>query len=90
MNGRENVNMDNHDILNKLRKEIESCFRTAATEHEEGKDVEEGIQFRSAEVLIEAYNALIKLYYLPEYVERYSMENVEEEYRMYCLNKVLH
>lgn len=76
--------MDDH-MLDRIASEIELCFRCA--ELEEGESIEDSLDYKAAAVLIDTYNALVKLYYYPEWHERYSKGSVAEEYKLYIETK---
>lgn len=78
--------MDDH-MLDRIAEDINICFQCAELELGENEDIKENNQYKAAAVLIKAYNALAKLYYIPEYAKRYSKGNVNKEYKLYLDNK---
>ena len=75
--------MDDH-MLGRIYEEIKTCFVCAELE----KDVlmEETLDWKSAKVLIKAYNSLVKLYYKEEYVKENLLGSVAIEYKKYKEN----
>ena len=73
-------------MLDRLREEIKLCFVCAEVEDTatDGKyDVFSSNQFKAAAVLIRAYNALVRLYFMPEYVDEYLLGSVEQVYKLH-------
>lgn len=84
--------MDDH-MLDRIREEIELCFMCATSYSKEGEYLNadgspvkptDTIDYKSAEVLITAYNQMVKLYYKKEHVKDYSYKSVATEYKAYC------
>lgn len=80
--------MDDH-MLDRLYEEIKLCFMCAESELQEGELLEESKQWKAAKALIKAYNSLVRLYYLPEYVKESLLRSVVIEYRKYKNGGVL-
>lgn len=80
--------MDDH-MLDRIENDIELCLMLVSDEEkrsiESGYEfnIKEDLNYKAVSVLISAYNKLVKLYYLPEYVERYSIERVDIAYKNY-------
>lgn len=75
--------MDSH-MMDRLREEIELCFMIARMEEEKGEALKETLDYKTAIILISAYNKIAKIYYLPEYVKENLYKNVAIEYKTYC------
>lgn len=76
--------MDDH-MLDRIREDIDLCFFLIKSEEEREKEfnIKEDLNYKAAGVLISAYNKLVKMYYLPEYIETYSMDRVDIAYKTY-------
>lgn len=80
--------MDDH-MIDRIENDIDLCFMLVNDEEKralkEGCEfnIKEDLNYKAASVLISAHNKLVKMYYLPEYAERYSMERVDIAYKYY-------
>lgn len=76
--------MDDH-MLDRIKEDIDLCFFLIKLEEERGNEfnIKEDLNYKAASVLISAYNKLVKMYYLPEYIETYSMDRVDIAYKNY-------
>ena len=75
--------MDDH-MLDRLYEEIKTCFICA--ELEKDVPIEDTLDWKSAKILIKAYNSLVKLYYKEEYVKENLLGSVAIEYKKYKEN----
>lgn len=80
--------MDDH-IIDAIREKVELCFFVLLLDIEngrieEGADIREDMNYQGAKVLIKAHNDLVKLYYVPEFFDQYSMGTVAQEWKWYC------
>lgn len=74
--------MDDH-MLERIESEIDLCFMLCKIEEDNGKDYKDLREWKTASILISAYNKLVKLYYLSEYIEQYSLPRVDISYKNY-------
>lgn len=76
--------MDDH-MLDRIENDINLCFFLIKLEEEREKEfnIKENLNYKAAGVLISAYNKLVKMYYLPQYIETYSMDRVDIAYKNY-------
>lgn len=74
--------MDSH-MLDRIFEDIKLCFFCLENELSEGEDYKEHYQYKSAGILIKAYNSLVNLYYLPEYVASNKLGSVSYEYKKF-------
>ena len=80
--------MDDH-MLERIERDINLCFMLVKDEEvrslEEGYEfnIKEDLNYRAASVLISTYNKLVKMYYLPEYIQSYTMPRVNIAYKIY-------
>lgn len=77
--------MDSH-MLDRIREEIELCFMCAKMELQENEIIKDTRDYKTASILISAYNKMVKLYYKKEYINEYLKGNVASEYKFYCEN----
>lgn len=76
--------MDDH-MLDRIREDIDLCFFLIKLEEEKGDEfnIKEDLNYKAAGVLISAYNKLVKMYYLPQYIRTYSIPRVDIAYKDY-------
>jgi len=79
--------MDDH-MIDRIGGEIEQCFNVLGYEKQEGENIKQNINYKSAAALIKAYNSLVKLRYLPEYIHENLKGSVAQEYTRYLKNKL--
>lgn len=70
-------------MLESIESEIKLCFMCLGYELQEGEKVKDNRQYKSAQALIKCYNSLVKLYYLPQYVNEFLKKSVDKEYKLY-------
>lgn len=80
--------MDDH-MLDRIENDIDLCFMLVNDEEKRAlKDgcefkIKEDLNYKAASVLIGAYNKLVKMYYLPQYVRGYFMPRTDIAYKNY-------
>lgn len=74
--------MDDH-MLDTIWNQVELCFMLCKEEEDKGNDYKDSIDYKTASILISAYNKMVKLYYLPQYVIDFVRKNVALEYKKY-------
>lgn len=79
--------MDDH-MLDRIESDINLCFMLLKDEQERLKDgkefnIKEDLNYKAASVLIRAYNKLVKMYYLPKYIQSFSIPRVDIAYKNY-------
>lgn len=62
---------------------IPPIFFSCKEEEDKGKDYKDSINYKTASILISAYNKMVKMYYLPEYIKEFTKKNVALEYKYY-------
>ena len=70
-------------MLERIENEIDLCFMLCKDAEEEGENYKELREWKAASILISTYNKLVKMYYLSEYVEQYSLPRVDISYKNY-------
>ena len=75
--------MDSH-MMDRLREEIELCFMIAKMDADRGENLKETLDYKTAAILISAYNKIAKIYYKEEFIKENSYKSVDLEYRAYC------
>lgn len=80
--------MDDH-MLDRIENDINLCFmlikekEDRAIKDERIFNIKEDLNYKAASILISTYNKLVRIYYLPEYIEGYSMPRVDIAYKNY-------
>lgn len=74
--------MDDH-MLDRIESDIDLCFMLCKMEEDKGNSYKDSINYKAASILISSYNKLVKMYYLPEYIEAYSISRVDIAYKNY-------
>jgi hypothetical protein len=74
--------MDDH-MIDRIGNEILQCFEWIEYEKQEGENIKDNINYKSAAALIKAYNSLVKLRYLPDYIKQNLKGSVAQEYKWY-------
>lgn len=76
--------MDDH-MLDRIKEDIDLCFMLVQLEEEKRDEfnIKEDLNYKAASVLISAYNKLVKMYYLPQYVETYFIPRIDIAYKNY-------
>lgn len=72
-------------MLDRIENDINLCFMLIQIEEENCSEfnIKEDLNYKSASVLISAYNKLVDLYYLPEYRKEYYIPRVDIAYKNY-------
>lgn len=68
-------------MIDRIGEEINQCFVILGLELQEGEKVQDNINYKAASALISAYNSLVKLRYLPEYIDENLKGSVAQEYK---------
>lgn len=77
--------MDDHMIY-RINEEIKLCFLLTSLELKKCPNKEENINFRAAKELIKTYNALVRLYYKPEYHKDFLYKSINHSWKQYIDN----
>ena len=57
------------------------CARMDATD---GRILKDSLNYKTAAILISAYNKIVKIYYKEEFTKESSYKNIAIEYKVYC------
>lgn len=69
-------------MLERINDEINLCFQCIKYEAD-GGETKETCSYKAASILLKAYNALVKVYYLPEYQKDFLKGSISQEYKLY-------
>lgn len=77
--------MDDH-MIDRIDEEIKLCFFLTSIELDKCPVKEENINFKAAKELIKTYNALVRLYYKPEYHKDFLYKSINHAWKKYIDN----
>lgn len=78
--------MDDH-LLDRIYNDIKLCLMLCLEDEKEGIKLEGSLNYEAARELIKCYNKLVDIYYKPEFVKEYRLENVAKMYKNYKFYK---